>query len=572
MVYVWLGESNELTERAFDELYGLTQHVGWDNKIPAAHFNTDLTHPKWRAISELLYRPWFRRVWVIQELLYARHALFVCGKDFLEATAFLTIINSMLEARALPTIMSFHSNKLELANGVKKIALEQLEFLVHARNRSVNPFTTRNFRGNLLDYLSQTRWAEATDPRDKIYGILSLAKDASTLGWYEETKQNRRSRRHQVDYHSRTWVPFTVDYTAPPTRVFINVTRAIIYKTWSLDILKFVGDGTARSTELPSWVPNWGDSSPSPTFHVPFDYEQQPKSTYRPVMWRPRKDGKISDISIMISNDITERCQAAFSFGSNDTLTIKGIEFDKITALSTHTHPPDMDITAEPDLRKLCAVKGYLERLTHWIEECVQLSVDHKPYPTLQETWPVFKKILYQGKKDDMTSTPECFDHLLTDLRKALAVLAIDIRCHQLGDDEPLLGILRSAVDLQYGSGSWFCRLPSGGPFLWSRKLAITANKYMGLVPEDARIGDIICVMYGSELPFVLRHCGRKNFNFIGHGRFEGFSFDQAVVDRTYTLRKHKEGPRCGNSLVTWATARRRVCTLLKETITFCLV
>lgn len=28
MVYMWLGESNELTERAFDELHGLTQHVG----------------------------------------------------------------------------------------------------------------------------------------------------------------------------------------------------------------------------------------------------------------------------------------------------------------------------------------------------------------------------------------------------------------------------------------------------------------------------------------------------------------------------------------------------------------
>lgn len=67
---------------------------------------------------------------------------------------------------------------------------------------------------------------------------------------------------------------------------------------------------------------------------------------------------------MMISNDITEICSAVVPFRPNYALTIKGIEFDNVTALSTHTHPPDMDITAEPDLGKLCAVKGYLGRLT----------------------------------------------------------------------------------------------------------------------------------------------------------------------------------------------------------------
>jgi hypothetical protein len=576
MVFVWLGESNELTKRAFAELYELTQHVGWDNKIPAAHFNTHLAHPKWRAMSELLYRPWFRRVWVIQEILYARHALFVCGGDFLEATTFLTIINSMLEAGALSMIMSFHSNKLELANGAKRTALQQLKFMVQARNRSVNPLMMRDFRGNLLDYLSQTRWAEATDPRDKIYGILSLAKDAPKLGWYEETMQNRRTRRHQIDCHPWTWVPFTVDYTTPPARVFINVTRAIIYKTQSIEILKFVENATARLTELPSWVPNWGDNSPSKTFHIPFDYERQPESSDRSVMWRPSKHYDFSNTNtdhtrMMISNKITERCSAVFSFRPNDALTIKGIEFSKITALSTHTHPPDMDVTAEPDLGKLCAVGDYLVRLTQWIEECMQLFICHKPYPTLQETWTVFKKILYQEVNDDDITDSECFDGLLTDLRKAVDALAIEIRVHKLGDDEPLLDILRTAANVQHESESRFYRLPSGGIFLSGRRLAITANKYIGLVPEDTKVGDSVCVMYGSELPFVLRRCGRGKFKFIGYGRFEGFDFDDAVVDKTYTLRSWEEPVR-ENRIVTWDTASRRVCTLLKKTTTFCLV
>jgi hypothetical protein len=577
MVYVWLGEGNRLTEQAFEELYELTQHIGWDNKIPAAHFSIHLAHSKWRAISELLYRPWFRRVWIIQEILYARHALFACGGDSLEARIFLTIINSMLEARALSQIMSFHSNELELANGAKRAAMRQLEFMVQTRNRSINPLAMAGFRRNLLDYLSQTRWAEATNPRDKVYGILSLAKDASELGWYEETKQNRRTRRHQIDYHPRTWVPFTVDYTVPPARVFINVTRAIIYKTWSIEILKFVENGTARLTELPSWVPNWGDSSPPPTFHIPFDYGWRPQSSERPVMWRPHKhyNFSIADtdcIRMMISNAITERCSAVFSFQSNDALTIKGIELDKITAITTHTHPPDMDITGEPVLGKLRAVREYLVRLTQWVEECVQLFVCYKPYPTLQETWTVFKKTLYDEKvKDDNVSDPECFDDLFTDLRKAVYALETEIRVHQLGDDEPLLDILRTTAHMQCESGSCFYRLPSASLFIPGRRLAITANKDIGLVPEGAKVGDAVCVMYGSELPFILRRCGRSKFKFIGHGRLEGFDFDNAVIEKSYTLRRGEEPDHDGR-IVTWSLTGRGTCTLLKNTTAFCLV
>lgn len=77
--------------------------------------------------------------------------------------------------------------------------------------------------------------------------------------------------------------------------------------------------------------------------------------------------------------------------------------------------------------------------------------------------------------------------------------------------------------------------------------------------------------MYGSELPFILRRWGRREFKFIGYGRFGGFVFDHAVVDTTYTLRSGEEPDR-KDRIVTWVTARRRVCTLLKKTTTFCLV
>lgn len=451
-VFVWLGESNEMTRRAFEELYKMTQHIGWDNIIPAEYFDTDGVHPEWTAMCELLYRPWFRRVWIIQEILHARHALFVCGEDFLEADTFLTIINSMIKAAELPKIMSFHARKLELANGTKTTAIQQLKFMVQARNRFVGPLASLDFRGNLLDYLSQTRWAEATNPRDKIYGILSLAKDASNLGWYEKKKRFGRARRHQIDYQS--WVPFKVDYTVSPVQVFINVTRAIMCKTRSIEVLKFVENGTASSTKLPSWVPNWGDSSPPRTCHIPFDRERQLSSSESRQVWRQSKpydfsDTKLDRTRMMIGDRITDRCSAVFSFEPGDILTIKGLKFDEITALSNHVHPSVIDLAMESDLESLCAARYYLVRLTRWIEECVQLFECHKPCPTLEETWTVFKKILYRGKVNDGDEPgPECFNDLLTVLEKVFDTIALGIRFLQFGDDEPLLDVLPSITGM----------------------------------------------------------------------------------------------------------------------------
>jgi hypothetical protein len=577
MVYVWLGDSNEMTRRAFEELYKMTQHVEWDNKIPAAYFDADQAHPKWTAMCELLYRPWFRRVWIIQEILCAQHAIFACGADFMEANTFLLIINAMIEADALPKILSFHADKSDSTNGAKRTTIQQLDFMVQARNRSINPLTGTDFRGNLLDYLSQTRWANATNPRDKIYGILSLAKDASGLGWHEEKRQHRRLRRHQIDHQPWVWVPFKVDYTVPAERVFINVTRAIIYSTRSIEVLKFVDNGAGRSTKLPSWVPDWGDSSPPRTFHIPFDHERQTRSPERPEMWRPSKRydfsvAKLDRVRMMISNSITERCSAVFSFGPGDVFTIKGLEFDKITALSTHVHPPAIDLFTEFNLRGWCAARDYIVRLKHWIEQCVQLIECHKPYPTMKETWTAFKKVLYLGRDDDDDKLePECFDDLLTDLTVAIDAMTREIRVHQLGDDEPLLDVLRTTANVRHGSASFLDRLPPASPFLSNQRFAITANKYIGLVPENANVGDAVCVMYGFELPFILRGCGRRKFKFMGHGRFEGFDFDNAVIDKTYPLRSC-EDPDCGDRIVTWVTARRRVCTVLKKASTFCLV
>jgi len=55
------------------------------------------------------------------------------------------------------------------------------------------------------------------------------------------------------------------------------------------------------------------------------------------------------------------------------------------------------------------------------------------------------------------------------------------------------------------------------------RKLFTTVQGYMGLAPSTAREGDLVCVLLGGDVPFILRP-SKSNYSLIGesYGKFSG--------------------------------------------------
>ncbi|KAN0091804.1 hypothetical protein V8E51_017651 [Hyaloscypha variabilis] len=57
------------------------------------------------------------------------------------------------------------------------------------------------------------------------------------------------------------------------------------------------------------------------------------------------------------------------------------------------------------------------------------------------------------------------------------------------------------------------------------RKLFTTVQGYMGLAPSTAREGDLVCVLLGGDVPFILRP-SKSNYSLIGesyvHGIMDG--------------------------------------------------
>jgi hypothetical protein len=173
----------------------------------------------WAQLGILLRRPWFERVWVIQEVLSAREALVFNG---LKSISFSTLVTAAFQ-------LALGHNRFPCDR--EKIAenIQSLVFL--GRSQSFPAFRQMIFR-NFYMALWATRSYKSTDARDKIYAIPGLSLDTSLP-------------------------PIKPDYKRKTAEVFTHFTAT----TLSSGSLTPLGCTTHIDDNpqlpLPSWVPDW---------------------------------------------------------------------------------------------------------------------------------------------------------------------------------------------------------------------------------------------------------------------------------------------------------------------------
>ena len=140
---------------------------------------------EWETFYKIMKRPWFGRRWVVQEIALARKAVLHCGhcvadwKDFKDAVALFE--KTETKSRCVTELFR-KSNK----HGNPPNFLGDASFIGASRlvTATSNLFR-RSDNGHLLERLVQLveliamlTTFEAADPRDTIYAILALARDA----------------------------------------------------------------------------------------------------------------------------------------------------------------------------------------------------------------------------------------------------------------------------------------------------------------------------------------------------------------------------------------------------------
>lgn len=170
-VIIWLGASTQEINRLFHWMRCLEDWMHTDGRqYPLAVWKRQWKSLGWQAdkethysirkgLQDLLGREWFFRIWVIQEAAFARAALITCGGNTVRSNTFVSMPR-LLDVNCNENVQS----RLEIMPGL----LRRTSWWSGPGSQDL---------GTLLRKFGKSR---ATDPRDIIYALLGLSKDAYT--------------------------------------------------------------------------------------------------------------------------------------------------------------------------------------------------------------------------------------------------------------------------------------------------------------------------------------------------------------------------------------------------------
>jgi len=104
-VLVWLGlagDESDLAIQAIEDMVQVIEPVKYQI-ISKQDFSDLLLSTNqadalttWSSIFKLYYRPWFRRLWIIQETVLARELTLICGDMQISWDSFMTFTNAIM--------------------------------------------------------------------------------------------------------------------------------------------------------------------------------------------------------------------------------------------------------------------------------------------------------------------------------------------------------------------------------------------------------------------------------------------------------------------------------------------
>jgi hypothetical protein len=220
-IVVWLGKEEETDELAVRVMHQLCRNpcVGSQYLL-----NPNLLFDGWRAVQHFAQKRYWNRTWIVQELALNHHStLLLCGRHKL--TRRMVRLGASLSQQLLKDI---EASSISLSEPFDPDAWTNATRM----HRLVSFSSPLNRKGDLDKILQLIRKADATDPRDKVYGILGLLDTGSLSS-------------------------INPNYSLSVQQVYTEFIQKTVLETGRLEHILF--GGLARDG-WPSWVPDWRQS------------------------------------------------------------------------------------------------------------------------------------------------------------------------------------------------------------------------------------------------------------------------------------------------------------------------
>ena len=225
---VWLGDAWEGRDTAFDFIQLITGRKNIHlEPLMRKHLTlngADLSDRKLREdLISFFAQPWWSRLWTVQEFVLAKSVTFQSGHRTL-SEAQLILLHKMILKYDKRYYRGNHilTIRTGLAGHNLYSAINQVHRLNNARKFKQNSF--------FLSMVAIFRRQLASDPRDKIFGLLGLV---------------------EVDFTTK----ITPNYELPVERIFEDAVYVCIEEQGDLEVFShIIGTPTLK---LPSFVPDW---------------------------------------------------------------------------------------------------------------------------------------------------------------------------------------------------------------------------------------------------------------------------------------------------------------------------
>ncbi|KAK2040016.1 heterokaryon incompatibility protein [Colletotrichum somersetense] len=485
-----LGIESYLTRERFPLLYPMLENREPDDPVAAAQFQAlqERAVPAFNTLLEAMVawneRPWFGRVWTIQEQALGPNTSFLCGSKMLD-----------LDLLPLATLIFDRCMSGEVTKNPDDH--ERIRLLAEAQNgRSHSLMAVRRRRRNFVkgegpgdDLYSVLRKAyvngeaQATLPRDRVYGLLSIAVDAERL----------------------RIVP---DYASPDCRpAFVNAARAIVLRAGRVEMLSF-SQFPKDVDGLPSWVPDW-----RPTLARSYlaSFEDVDGTIVRAagdstVEVVHTNDPCVLGVRGLVVDTIDETgdvwtWEAGKAARVNHLRTVKAL-CDKSSARRSGSHGDDDDDDDDDDIYESSERRA-------------------------EAAWrvPVGDMYWTAGGGYNRAARADRDDY-----EGCLAVLALALE-----------GFESVPPEQRQQRVEEFCRMiPAQSSYsenmdkMTGKRPYVTRLGYVGMAPGGARPGDVVVVLLGSRIPYVLRPSedGTTRFCFVGETYCDGVMDGEMLTKR----------------------------------------
>ena len=273
-VCVWLGEGGASIEKALSFVNRILDLDNFDRLVADPSSVKD-----WHALWELMNSSWFSRRWVIQEIALARKATVHCGKarpvqwrDFANAVAlFGSRYHQIRELFKASAEFGNHFYKLGdvTALGAHRLVDESSNLF-----RKSDDGAIQEHLYSLEHLVSTLSPFQASNPRDTIYAVLSLAEDTGAMfsarpsalipldvgNIGEAARQYSAEETQKLQNVMSVWrrqvdKTYPVDYDKSFFEVCKDFLEFTIESSQSLDMICRPWAPENTDEQLPSWIP-----------------------------------------------------------------------------------------------------------------------------------------------------------------------------------------------------------------------------------------------------------------------------------------------------------------------------